>query len=260
MHLLVVDIGNTNTVIGVYDRERLLRSFRIRTEREATEDEFHVLVSSLFQAAGMDLDKVGATIVSCVVPPMRDLVQVFCEKYMGHAPVWVSAHTDAGMPILYSNPAEVGADRIVNGVAAYAKYGCALIVIDFGTATTFDCISTAGEYLGGAISPGIGIAAEALYARASKLPRVELSTPPRTSIGKTTAESMQAGIIMGYGALVDGMVARIRREMADHVRVIATGGLARLMERMCDSIEAVEPDLTLEGLRIIHERVSKGAG
>jgi type III pantothenate kinase len=258
MLLFAVDVGNTNTVLGVYEGERLLRSFRIRTEREATEDELFVTLTGLFAAARLDLASVGATAVSCVVPPVRILIETFCRKYLGHAPLWVSAETDTGMPILYGNPAEVGADRIVNAVAAFAKHQSALIVIDFGTATTFDCISERGEYLGGAISPGIGIAAEALFARASKLPRVELFKPPLAAIGKDTAGSMQSGILFGYAGLVDGLVARLKKEMGGAPKVIATGGLAPLMAGVSPCIEGVEGELTLEGLRIIHGRAASG--
>ncbi|MFC1896427.1 type III pantothenate kinase [Thermodesulfobacteriota bacterium] len=258
--LLVVDVGNTNTVFGVCEKESLLRQWRVRTERETTEDEFHALASTLFRAGGIDIEGLHATIVSCVVPPLRNILESFCQKYLGHSPIWVSSDTDIGMPILYANPKEVGADRIVNAVGAYHKYRSSLVVIDFGTATTFDCISSDGAYLGGAISPGIGIAVEALFQRASKLPRVEIFAPPPTVIGKDTATSMQAGIIFGYAGLVDGLVGRIVREMADDPpRVIATGGIAPLMAQACETIRSVEPTLTLDGLRIIYERVSRRA-
>jgi len=254
--LLVVDVGNTNTVLGVYDGDRLIRDWRVRTEKETTEDEFFVLVTSLFYAGGIPIKSLNSTIISCVVPPMRNILTSFCEKYLHHAPQWVSAQMDVGMPILYSNPNEVGADRIVNAVAGYEKYRCALVIIDFGTATTFDCISKDGAYLGGSISPGIGIAAEALFQKASKLPRVEIFSRPATAIGKDTIGSMQAGIIFGYAGLVDGLVRRILPEMDAGAMVLATGGLAPLMAGVCETIGQVEPSLTLEGLRIIHERLS----
>ncbi len=253
--LLVIDVGNTNTVLGIYDGPRLLKDWRIRTEHRTTADEFNVLARGLFAADGIDPKTVGRTIISSVVPPMVSILDNFCRRHLGHAPIWVDAKAAGGMPILYGNPSEVGADRIVNAVAAYEKYRTSLIVIDFGTATTFDAVSEKGEYLGGAISPGIMIAAEALYQRASKLPRVEIFLPPGQVIGRDTAGSIQSGIIYGYAGLVEGIVRRMRLEMDPQPRVIATGGLSALMGRVCDVIEAVEKDLTLEGLRIIHERI-----
>jgi type III pantothenate kinase len=184
---------------------------------------------------------------------MVTILDSFCRKYLHHAPHWVDARSYSGMPILCSNPSEVGADRIVNAVAAYEKYKRGLIVIDFGTATTFDSISERGEYLGGAISPGIMISAEALFRKASKLPRVEIFVRPQTVIGKDTADSIKSGIIYGYAGLVDGIVRRMKIEMGSDPKVIATGGLAPLMQNVSETIEAVEPDLTLEGLRIISQ-------
>jgi type III pantothenate kinase len=252
--LLVIDIGNTNIVIGIYRGETLVRSWRMRTERNTTEDEFNVIASGLFATGGIDPADIDRTIVSSVVPPMANIIDAFCRKYLGHAPRWVDPRRASPMPIRYSNPAEVGADRIVNAVAAYHLHRQALIVIDFGTATTFDVISRKGEYLGGAISPGIMIAAEALFMKASKLPRVEIFTAPQQVVGKDTAASIQSGIIFGYAGLVDGMVRRIQQEIGG-ARVLATGGLAPLMADVCDSIDAVEPNLTLEGLRLIDQRL-----
>jgi len=249
--LLVIDVGNTNAVLGVYEGSELRQDWRIRTERNTTEDEFNVLINSLFAAGNISVRHVDRTIISCVVPPMVTILDAFCRKYLGHAPQWVDAKNCAGMPILLKNPAEVGADRIVNGVAAFKKYGTSLIVVDFGTATTFDAISEKGEYLGGAISPGIGIASEALFREASKLPRVEIFVPPEKVIGKDTISSIKSGIIFGYAGLVDGIVRRMQAEMGTQPKVIATGGLARLLFDVSETIEAVEPALTLEGLRII---------
>jgi len=249
--LLVIDVGNTNAVLGVYEGSELRQDWRIRTERNTTEDEFNVLINSLFAAGNISVRHVDRTIISCVVPPMVTILDAFCRKYLGHAPQWVDAKNCAGMPILLKNPAEVGADRIVNGIAAFKKYGTSLIVVDFGTATTFDAISEKGEYLGGAISPGIGIASEALFREASKLPRVEIFVPPEKVIGKDTISSIKSGIIFGYAGLVDGIVRRMQAEMGTHPKVIATGGLARLLFDVSETIEAVEPALTLEGLRII---------
>jgi type III pantothenate kinase len=249
--LLVIDVGNTHTVLGVYEDSQLRNDWRIHTERDTTEDEFNVLINSFFSADNIHLDDVDQTIISCVVPPMVTILDAFCRKYLGHPPQWVDAKNCAGMPILLKNPAEVGADRIVNAVAAFHKYRTSLIVVDFGTATTFDAISEKGEYIGGAISPGIGIASEALFRKASKLPRVEIFVPPANVIGKDTIGSIKSGIIFGYAGLVDGMVKRMQAEMGTNARVIATGGLAELMEQVSETIEAVEPALTLEGLRII---------
>lgn len=252
--ILVIDVGNTNTVLGIYDKDQLVKDWRIRTEPNTTEDEFSVLIAGLFAAGGVEISQIKKTIISCVVPPMVPILDPFCKKYLKHAPHWVDAQSVADMPNRYGNPSEVGADRIVNAVGAYQKYPTSLIVIDFGTATTFDVISSKGEYLGGAISPGIGIASEALYAHASKLPRVEIFKPPPAVIGRDTIGSIQAGIIFGYAGLVDGIVRRMKEEMDDPPpRVIATGGLAPLMKGVAQTIEFVEQTLTLEGLRIISQ-------
>jgi len=252
--LLVIDIGNTNTVMGLYDGSRLVDDWRVRTERNMTEDEFYILVTNLFGRNKIETGDIEKTVISCVVPPMITVLNLFCLKYLNHTPHWVDAKSTVSMPILIDNPSEVGADRIVNSVAAYHKYKTGMIVIDFGTATTFDVISKKGEYLGGAISPGIKIAAEALYHKASKLPRVEF-TPPKSVIGKDTESSMKSGIIYGYGALVDGMVQRIKTEMGTNPKVIATGGLANVMQAVSETIESIEPNLTLEGLRILGETI-----
>jgi type III pantothenate kinase len=258
--LLVIDVGNTNIVLGVYRDETLIESWRIRTERNTTEDEFYVIASGLFAGSRVERSQIGRTIISCVVPPMVNILDAFCRKYLNHAPVWVDAHSVSGMmPILYTNPAEVGADRIVNAIAAYTEYRSSLVVIDFGTATTFDAISKNGEYLGGAISPGIMISAEALFQKASKLPRVEIFQPPASAIGKDTISSIQSGIILGYAGLVDGMTTRLKEEMGPDTHIIATGGLAPLIANVSKTIESVEPDLTLKGLRIISERLLRSS-
>jgi type III pantothenate kinase len=254
--LLVIDVGNTNTVMGVFDGEQLVQDWRIRTERNTTEDEFNLLTAGLFRASGLDFKRIEQTVISCVVPPMVTILDAFGRKYLGHAPQWIDARSYPDMPILYSNPNEVGSDRIVNAVGAYNRYKCSLIVIDFGTATTFDVISKKGEYLGGAISPGIGISSEALFTHASKLPRVEIFKPPAHVVGKDTIESLQSGLIFGYAALVDGIVQRIKNEKGGNPKVIATGGLAPLIHDVAHAIEFVEPDLTLQGLRIIGRSLS----
>lgn len=254
--LLVIDVGNTNTVLGAFDGQKLIHSWRIRSDKNMTEDEFNVLISSLFKERELGADLFRDTIISCVVPRMMTILNDYCVKYLHHSPIWVDAKTVSPlMPILYNNPAEVGADRIVNAIAAYDRYKRALIVVDFGTATTFDVISGNGEYLGGAISPGIMISADALFMNASKLPRVEIFSPPKQVIGKDTAESMKSGIIFGYAGLVDGIVKRIKQDLSDNPMVIATGGLAPLMNHVSESIEHVDGSLTLEGLRIIFEHL-----
>jgi len=253
--IFVIDVGNTNTVMGIFSGEKMVKDWRIRTERNVTEDEFNVLVMGLLGASDISIKAIEKTIISSVVPPLVKVLDAFCRKYLGRAPHWVDARSAAGMPILYNNPSEVGADRIVNAVAAFHKYHTSLIVIDFGTATTFDAISARGEYLGGAISPGVMIAAEALYRETSKLPRVEILAPPKAVIGKDTENSIKSGIIYGYAALVDGMVRRMKAEMEAVPKVIATGGLASLMHDVAETIEAIEPDLTLRGLRIISEHI-----
>lgn len=254
--LLAVDVGNTNIVIGLFDNDQLVCDWRIRTAPRMTEDEFNIVISSLFSIGKINLSDIHVTVVSCVVPPMMKVLDGYCRKYLGHAPMWIDASV-VDMPVLYDNPAEVGADRLVNAVAAYHRYQTSLIVIDFGTATTFDAITAAGEYIGGAIAPGIGIAAEALFQRASKLPRVELLQPPASAIGKTTVHSMKSGIIFGYAEMVDGMVRRMKEEMkSPEPRVIATGGLAPLMQNVTKTIESVESGLTLEGLLIISRQMA----
>ena len=251
--LLVIDVGNTNTVMGIYHGKKLIQDWRIRTERNTTEDEFNVIAANLFANGGIDAGAIKKTIISCVVPPIVTILDAFCRKYLGHTPHWVDARSYTRMPILMNNPQEVGADRIVNSVAAYHKYQKSLIVIDFGTATTFDLISQKGEYLGGVISPGIMIASEALFREASKLPRVEIFEKPRNVVGKDTAEAIKSGIIFGYAGLVDGIVQRMKLEVNPSPTVLATGGLAPLMAGVAHTIEKVESDLTLEGLRLISE-------
>ncbi len=254
--LLVLDVGNTHTVIGLYDNDRLVHDWRIHTETRMTDDELDLIVSRFFRKAGIEPARVDQTVVSCVVPPLEGAIAAYCKKHLGHEPDWIS-HKTVDMPVLLNNPAEVGADRLVNAVAAYEKYRCSLIIIDFGTATTFDCISEKGEYMGGAIAPGIGISAEALFAKAAKLPRVELINEPECVIGKETAESMKSGLLYGYTDLVDGMVRRIRREMETSPKVIATGGLSVLFQRLSETIESVEPILTLEGLHLLAKKIKK---
>jgi type III pantothenate kinase len=250
--LLVIDVGNTNTVLGLYRDEDLVHSWRLHTDRARTADEWAMTVHELFSLAGLHFPAVGSVIISCVVPPVLFAVEELCRKYFQREPYVVGPGIKTGMPILYDNPKEVGADRIVNAVAAYARKRRSLIVVDFGTATTFDVISARGEYLGGAIAPGLVISAEALYQKASKLPRVEIACPPQV-IAKNTVNSMQSGLFYGYVGLVDGIVGRMRQELRDDPWVLATGGLAGLIAPYSQTISEVDPNLTLEGLRIIFE-------
>ncbi len=228
--LLVIDVGNTNTVLGVFEGDVLKTDWRIRTIRDTTADEFNVLAKALLSDKGIKPSSIEKTVISSVVPPAVAILDRFCQRYLGHEPLWINPESVKKlMPILYNNPAEVGADRIVNSVAAYEKYKSSLIIIDFGTATTFDAISEAGEYLGGAIAPGIMISYEDLFQKASKLPRVEIFKPPAYVIGKDTIDSIKSGLIYGNAAMVDGMVNRMKNEMKSFPRIIATGGLAPLI-------------------------------
>ncbi|MDN4070677.1 type III pantothenate kinase [Paenibacillus sp. FSL R5-0407] len=250
---LVVDVGNTNIVLGIYRGRELLHHFRIGTNRQSTVDEYGVLIYDLFQMSKIDVREIEGVIISSVVPPLMHVLEELCEKYLHRKPLIVGPGIKTGLNLRYENPREVGADRIVNAVAAIEQYGGPLVVVDFGTATTFDCVDAKGNYLGGAIVPGIGISTEALYQRASKLPRIELEKPKKV-IGRNTVHAMQAGIIFGYAGQVDGIVERIRREMEAEPKVIATGGLAELIASEASSIQEVNPWLTLEGLRLIYER------
>ncbi len=253
--LLVIDVGNTNTVVGLYDEEELLHDWRIRTEIDHTIDEYGVLIYNLYQSSRMkakEMKAVNAIIISCVVPPMLNILEPLCVKYFNIKPLIVGPGIKTGMPIFYDNPKEVGADRIVNAVAAFKKYQKESIIVDFGTATTFDYVSPKGEYMGGCIAPGIVISSEALFARASKLPRVEFSKP-KTIITKDTVSAIQAGIMFGYAGLVDGIVDRMKAEAKTKPFVIATGGLARIVAQETKSIDIIEEMLTLDGLRIIYE-------
>jgi len=256
--LLVIDVGNSNTVIGVYNGDIIEHDWRIRTIRDTTADEFNVLANLLFADKNLDRKKIKKAIISSVVPSAVPILNRFCEKYLNLTPVWINSDSvKKMMPILYDNPNEVGADRIVNAIAAYNQYKTALIIIDFGTATTFDVISKEGEYLGGAIAPGVMISADALSKRASKLPRVEIFKAPGRVIGKDTIESMKSGIIHGNAAMVDGMVERITKEMHTTPKVLATGGLAVLIAGASKTIEKTEQSLTLDGLKIISNFIEK---
>jgi len=251
--LLVIDVGNTNTVLGVYDGEELIHDWRIRTVIGHTVDEYGMLIYSLYKFSHISSRGIENIVISCVVPPMLNILELVCQKYFQITPVIVGPGIKTGMPIIYDNPREIGADRIVNAVAAYVKIKKDLIVVDFGTATTFDYISPKGEYMGGCITPGIVISSEALFQRAAKLPRVEL-TKPKSIVAKDTVSGMQAGIIYGYAGLVDGIVQRMKEEVRSNPYVIATGGLAAVIASEAKMIDEVDNMLTLEGLRIIFQR------
>jgi type III pantothenate kinase len=271
--LLAIDVGNTNTVLGVYRDQTLLRHWRIKTDDERTTDEYGVLLQGLYSSVARDPRSAGeaaaasgaknaslelraridGVIISCVVPPVQKTVEEVSRQYLEVEPITVGPGTRTGMPILYDNPKEVGADRIVNAVAAYERSRTTTIVVDFGTATTFDYISAKGEYVGGVITPGLGISLEALYQKAAKLYRVEMAKPPKV-VGRNTIHAIQSGIVYGYVAMVDGLVRRIQDENGVSARVIATGGFAQLLGPESDTIGEVDEFLTLDGLRILYER------
>lgn len=250
--LLVVDVGNTHTVLGLYEGKELIRHFRIESDRDRTEDELHVMLVNLIQLAGLEPRAVHASILASVVPSLTEIVVRAVRLAFGHEILVVGPGIKTGMPILYEQPKEVGADRVVNAIAAYERVRGGVIVVDFGTATTFDCVSNRGEYLGGVIAPGVLISAEALFSKAAKLPRTEIVKPPRV-LGRNTVNSMQSGIIYGYVSLVDGLIDMLAKEMGYPCATLATGGLASLIASESRTIDEVVESLTLEGLRILYE-------
>ncbi|HET7293749.1 MAG TPA: type III pantothenate kinase [Vicinamibacteria bacterium] len=251
--LLTIDVGNTNTCLGLHDGPALKADWRLTTRREQTADEYGILVRNLFATSGVKPEDIAGVALASVVPPLTGVLVELSRQYLGHEPLVVEPGVKTGMPILYEPPGDVGADRIVNGVAALATYGGPVIVVDFGTATTFDVVSRKGEYVGGVICPGIGISADALFQRAARLPRVDVRDPGRV-IGRSTVGSIQSGLFYGYAAMVEGIIGRIRAELREPARVVATGGLAGTLAREVPSIEKVDEVLTLTGLRLIWER------
>jgi type III pantothenate kinase len=251
--LLLCDVGNTNTVLGVYEGNETIAYWRIGTDSKKTTDEYGMLLRQLFLANNIDITQVKDIAISSVVPPLNQTLEEVSQKYFAIKPLIIGPGVKTGMPIHFDDPKEVGADRIVNAVAAFKKYGGPCIVIDFGTATTFDAISVKGEYLGGAIAPGVGISTEALFQHAAKLPRIELLKPLKV-IGKSTVACMQSGIVYGYIGQIEGIVSRMKKELGGKAYVIATGGLADLFGSATDSIDKVNHLLTLEGLKYIYSR------
>jgi type III pantothenate kinase len=259
--LLCIDIGNTNITLGIYHGEQLGSRWRLATDHERMPDEYGLQLLALFAHAGIPVDQVRTAALASVVPPLTDKWVQVCQVYLQCEPLVVNANVQTGVKILYDEPRSVGADRIVDAAAAFRLYGGPACIVDFGTATTFDAISEDGDYLGGAIAPGIGIAAEALFQRTAKLPRVELARPP-TAIGRNTTHAIQSGLLFGYVGLVEGMVARFIAELGPQTRVIATGGLAEIIAQETHVIQIVAPWLTLDGLRMIYQLnrpVSKNA-
>lgn len=255
--LLVVDVGNTNTTIGVFDGARLRVSWRLTTRREQTADEYGVFFETLLRTRGIGAGDITGVAVSNVVPPVQQALTSMCEKYFGQAPFSVEPGVNTGLTLDVENPREVGPDRVCGVVGAAALYGAPVIVVDLGTATTFNCVDARGAFIGGAIAPGLGIAADALLTRAARLFRVELERPPE-AIGRGTVTNIQSGVVYGWVGLVDGLVERMKKEMGGEPTVVATGGLVSLIAEASRTVQHVNVDLKLEGLRVLHERARGG--
>ncbi len=253
--LLAIDVGNTNIVIGVFDNKRVIESWRLSTDRRKTADEYRLLITQLLHQSSIGTDQMAGIIISCVVPPILPLLREMSIRKFHLEPVVIGSDLDMGMPVLYDNPKELGADRIANAIGGYAEYGGPLIIVDFGTSTNFDVVSEEGAYLGGAIAPGVRISSEVLSERAALLPKIEVRIAPQ-AIGKNTIASMQSGLYFGFLGQMEEIIRRIKRELPREPRVIATGGLAELMARDSELVELVDPNLTLKGLQIIFDRVS----
>lgn len=254
--IFVLDVGNTQTTVALYQGKKLRHSWRLSTARHRTPDEWGTLLQSLFHLQDISLSEVEGIVISSVVPPADWPMRQMSKRYFKLEPLFVAPGIKTGIHVLYDNPAEVGADRIVNAVAAYARHESPAIVVDFGTATTFDMLGEGGNYLGGVIAPGLGISAEALFEKAAKLPKVEIARPKKV-IGKSTVASMQSGLYWGYVGLIEGILKRMKKEFGPVKTVIATGGLAAVLARDCPSIDTVDENLTLEGLRLLWEKNKK---
>jgi type III pantothenate kinase len=254
--LLAVDIGNTNIVFGLYSGRELVQTFRFATVHTRTADEYGVLLHQLLSLRTADPRKVDASIMASVVPPLTDVMSEAIRHAVGQVPLVVGPGTKTGISIVYDHPRDVGADRIVNAVAAFERFKSGAIIVDFGTATTFDCVSPKAEYLGGVIVPGVRVSLDALLGKAAKLSRIEIAEPPQV-VGQNTTHALQSGIVYGYASLVDGLVRKLKAELGFPCHVLATGGLAPLIVKHCEMVEGIDDHLTLEGLRILHERNGK---
>ncbi len=250
--LLVIDIGNSHTVLGVYDGDECLNHWRCASDRKKTEDEYAVLLLDMLKTGGISFSDITAAAVSTTVPPLVDIWQKLCRKYLQVKPLVVSVDIRTDLPILLDNPREIGPDRIVNSVAGRAKYGNSLIVIDLGTATTFDCVSAQGEFMGGVIAPGLAVSADALCNSTARLPRVEFDVPQK-ALATNTVQALQSGLVYGFAGLLDGIVRRLKAEMGGEVKVIATGGLSSTISQAAETVDLVDSMLTLDGLKILYE-------
>lgn len=250
--LLVIDIGNTHTVLGVYDAKQCLHHFRCASDRKKTEDEYAVMLLAMLRTAGYAFADMDAAAISSTVPPLVDVWQKLCRKYLGVKPLVVSIDIRTDMKVLLDNPREIGPDRLVNGVAGRAKYGNSIIVIDLGTATTFDCVSADGDFLGGVIAPGVAVSADALCNSTAKLPRVEFDVPEH-ALAKNTVQALQSGLVYGFAGMLDGVVRRLKQEMGGEVKTIATGGLSSAIATVAETVDVVDAMLTLDGLKILYD-------